>query len=67
MNKREFKDKIYGELAQITKAMANPRRLEIIEFLAQGEYSVEQISIQTNLSYCQCIAAFTGLKNRSTR
>jgi len=50
MDKREFKDKIYGELAQITKAMANPRRLEIIELLAQGEYSVEQISIQTNLS-----------------
>lgn len=50
MDKREFKDKIYGELAQITKAMANPHRLEIIELLAQGEYSVEQISIQTSLS-----------------
>ena len=50
MDKREFNDKIYGELAQITKAMANPHRLEIIELLAQGEYSVEQISIQTSLS-----------------
>ena len=30
--------------------MANPRRLEIIELLAQGEFSVEQISGQTNLS-----------------
>ena len=30
--------------------MANPHRLEIIELLAQGEYSVEQISIQTSLS-----------------
>lgn len=50
MNKREFKDKVYGELAKITKALANPHRLEIIELLAQGDYSVEQLSIQTNLS-----------------
>ena len=50
MNKREFKDKVYGELAKITKSMANPHRLEIIELLAQGEFSVEQIASQTNLS-----------------
>lgn len=50
MNKREFKDRVYDELAKITKALANPHRLEIIELLAQGDYSVEQISIQTNLS-----------------
>ena len=29
--------------------MANPHRLEIIELLAQGEFSVEQIATQTNL------------------
>lgn len=50
MDKREFKDKVYGELARITRAMANPHRLEIIELLAQGEFSVEQIAMQTNLS-----------------
>ena len=50
MNKRDFKDKIYNELAKITKALANPHRLEIIELLAQGDYPVEQISIQTSLS-----------------
>lgn len=50
MNKREFKDKVYDELAKITKALANPHRLEIIELLAQGDYPVEQISIQTSLS-----------------
>lgn len=49
MNKREFKDKVYGELARVTKSMANPHRLEIIELLAQGEYSVEMIAEQTNL------------------
>jgi rhodanese-related sulfurtransferase/DNA-binding transcriptional ArsR family regulator len=50
MNKRQFKDNVYGELARITKSMANPHRLEIIELLAQGEFSVEQIADQTNLS-----------------
>jgi rhodanese-related sulfurtransferase len=50
MNKREFKDKVYDELAKITKALANPHRLEIIELLAQGDYPVEQISTQTNLT-----------------
>ncbi len=50
MDKRIFKDGVYNELAKITKALANPHRLEIIELLAQGDYSVEQISIQTNIS-----------------
>jgi rhodanese-related sulfurtransferase len=50
MKKREFKDKVYGELAKITKSMANPHRLEIIELLAQGEFSVEQIAEQTSLT-----------------
>lgn len=50
MDKRVFKDRVYDELAKITKALANPHRLEIIELLAQGDYSVEQIAIQTNLS-----------------
>jgi rhodanese-related sulfurtransferase len=50
MHKREFKNKVYEELAKITKALANPHRLEIIELLAQGEFSVEQIASQTSLS-----------------
>lgn len=50
MNKRDFKDKVYQELAKITKALSNPHRLEIIELLAQGECSVEQIAAHTNLS-----------------
>jgi len=49
MNKREFKDRVYSELAKITKSLANPHRLEIIELLAQGEFSVEQIAEQTHL------------------
>jgi rhodanese-related sulfurtransferase/DNA-binding transcriptional ArsR family regulator len=50
MDKRTFKDKVYDELAKVTKAMANARRMEIIDLLAQGPFSVEQIAQQTGLS-----------------
>lgn len=65
MNKREFKDKVYDELARITKALANPHRLEIIELLAQDDYSVEQISIQTNLSIANASQHLQVLRNAS--
>ena len=50
MEKRVFKEKIYTILAKLIKAMANPHRLEIIDLLAQGERSVEEIAKQTNIS-----------------
>lgn len=50
MTKREFKDKVYSELASVARALANPHRLEIIELLAQAEFPVERIAIQTDLS-----------------
>lgn len=50
LQKRAFKDKVYGELATLTRSLGNPHRLEIIELLAQAEFSVEQIAEQTNLS-----------------
>ena len=50
MDKRAFKDKVYGELARVAKALANARRMEIIDLLAQGPFSVEQIAQQTDMS-----------------
>lgn len=50
MEKRTFKNKIYQELAKIAKALSNPNRLEILELLAQGCYSVEEIARQTELT-----------------
>lgn len=50
MNKREFKDKVYNELAKVTKAIGNPRRMEIIDLLAQAPFSVEKIAEQTSMS-----------------
>ena len=50
MKAREFKDSIYSEIASVSKALANPHRLEIVELLAQGPSSVEYVADQTNLS-----------------
>lgn len=63
MNKREFKNRVYEELARVTKALANPHRLEIIELLAQGDYTVEQISIQTDISIANASQHLQVLKN----
>jgi rhodanese-related sulfurtransferase/DNA-binding transcriptional ArsR family regulator len=45
--KREFKDALFGELARIGKAIASGRRLEILDLLAQGERSVEELADET--------------------
>jgi rhodanese-related sulfurtransferase len=63
MDKRKFKDRIYDELTRITKALANPRRLEIIELLAQADYSVEQLSLQTSLSVASASQHLQVLKS----
>lgn len=50
MEKRAFKNKIYRELAKIVQALSNPHRLEILELLAQGRFSVVEIAGQTDLT-----------------
>lgn len=53
MNKqehRQFKDELYEQFARTNKALANPRRLELIDLLAQGERTVEDLAREANLS-----------------
>jgi ArsR family transcriptional regulator len=47
---REFKDQTYAQLAKIGKAIASPKRLEILDILAQGAKTVEMISKETQMS-----------------
>ena len=44
MNHRSVKDVFYEQVARIGKALSSPKRLEILEMLAQGEKAVEAIS-----------------------
>jgi len=45
-----FKHEIFSQFALVAKAMSNSNRLEIIEFLAQGEHSVDALAKVTGLS-----------------
>jgi rhodanese-related sulfurtransferase len=44
---REFKDRIFEQFARIGKALSNPKRLEILDLLAQAERTVEEIVRET--------------------
>lgn len=50
MNGRDFKDLIYEQFAKIARAFSAPKRLEIIDVLAQGERDVESLSRQVSMS-----------------
>jgi rhodanese-related sulfurtransferase len=45
--KREFKARLFGEFARIGKALGSPHRLHLIELLAQGGRTVEQLAEET--------------------
>jgi rhodanese-related sulfurtransferase len=45
-----FKDEMFGQFARVGKALANPHRLELIDLLAQGERSVEDLSWEAGMS-----------------
>lgn len=49
MEKRRIKDLLYEQVARMGKALASPKRLELIEVLAQGEKTVEALSAELSI------------------
>lgn len=49
MNKRALKDLLFEQVARIGKAVASPKRLELLELLAQGEKTVEQLATEAEI------------------
>jgi rhodanese-related sulfurtransferase/DNA-binding transcriptional ArsR family regulator len=47
---RRFKDAIYEQFARVSKALASPRRIELVELLAQGPRTVEALARMTDMS-----------------
>ncbi len=47
---REVKDRLYEQVSRIGKALASPKRLELVELLCQGEKSVETLAQQADIS-----------------
>lgn len=50
MGNTTFKLELNEQFARVAKALANPHRLEVVNVLAQGERSVEEVSHEIGLS-----------------
>jgi rhodanese-related sulfurtransferase len=59
---REFKDRLFEQFARVGKALASPKRLEIVDLLAQGERTVEEIARETSMSVASASQHLQALK-----
>jgi rhodanese-related sulfurtransferase/DNA-binding transcriptional ArsR family regulator len=50
MSSGNFKQDVYAQLARVGKALGHANRLELLEFVAQGPRSVEELATMTRLS-----------------
>lgn len=48
--KRQFKTRLFDQFARIGRGLGNAHRIELLNVLAQGERSVEQLAAETDLS-----------------
>jgi rhodanese-related sulfurtransferase/DNA-binding MarR family transcriptional regulator len=62
MNNRTLKDLLYEQVARVGKALSSPKRLEILEMLAQGEKAVETISNEVGIDNKLASAHLKALK-----
>ncbi len=62
MGNRAFKDGLYAEFAVLGKALSNPHRLELLDLLAQGERSVEELAREAALSLANASAHLQVLR-----
>jgi rhodanese-related sulfurtransferase len=65
MRMRQLKNHLYEQVARIGKAMASPKRLELIELLCQGEKSVEELAAQSQMSLKLASAHLKELRQAS--
>lgn len=61
-NRRELKNSIYNEISRVAKAISNPNRLEILDFIANGAKSVEDIALQIGISIANASQHLQTLK-----
>jgi rhodanese-related sulfurtransferase len=61
--KRSIKDLLYEQVATVSKAVASPKRLELIELLCQSEKTVETLAEQAQISVKLASAHLRQLKS----
>jgi DNA-binding transcriptional ArsR family regulator/rhodanese-related sulfurtransferase len=60
---RQFKDRLYGQFAQLGKALASPLRIEFLELLAQSERTVESLADETGVSLANASQHLQALRH----
>ena len=60
MSRREAKTAMYEQFARAGKGLANPKRLELLDLLAQGERSVESLATAAGLGTLDRVDAPAG-------
>lgn len=59
---RLFKDAIYAQFARVAKALASPRRIELLDLLAQGPRTVEALGQMADMSLANASAHLKVLR-----
>ena len=62
MDGREAKDRLYEQFARTAKALAHPRRIELLELVAQGDVSVEVLAERSSTSVTNASAHLQVLR-----
>lgn len=62
MGDRAAKDALFAEFAAVGKALGSPKRLELIDLLAQGPRSVEDLARAADLGLSTCSAHLQALR-----
>jgi rhodanese-related sulfurtransferase/predicted transcriptional regulator len=57
-----FKKDLFAQFAQVGKSLSNGNRLEILEFLAQGERTVDELSKASGLTVANTSQHLQGLR-----
>lgn len=63
MEGREAKDRLYEQFARTAKAVASPKRIELLELLAQGEHTVEVLANATGMGVTNTSAHLQVLRH----
>ncbi|GAA2025610.1 metalloregulator ArsR/SmtB family transcription factor [Terrabacter terrae] len=62
MGDREAKDALFAEFAAVGKVLGNPKRLELLDLLAQGPRSVEDLAQAADIGVSTCSAHLQTLR-----
>lgn len=62
MSERSSKEALFAEFAAVGKVLGNPKRLELLDLLAQGPRSVEDLAATASLGMSTCSAHLQTLR-----